>query len=228
MTIYMPTFPIYPVMIVLALVLGCLYILYYLRQKKVGFEFILLYYMMYVSFALVFGKLYTMVAQPGEDFFKVGLSAYGGLIGTVLAAIIYEFIVPTEGSTLKATVISLPLVYAITKVGCHFAGCCGGLPYKGRFHVLYPDGQSIPQFPIQITETAVFLLIFFICHLFRHKKYIEYVTLILVAVFKLLLDYLRYDHQSVSFTFNQKFSLVLLVITIMAAVISGTKARCKS
>ena len=155
-----------------------------------------------------------------------GLSAYGGLIGVVIASIIFEQILSTDKKIIKYTILSLPLVYGLTKIGCSIVGCCGGIPYDGIFKIKYmSDLNEINtwQFPIQIVEVIVFLIIFIICHKFKNNKYINYITLILVAVFKFLLDFLRYDHVNILITRNQIFSIILVVITIVIFILNKKK-----
>ena len=95
---------------------------------------------------------------------------------------------------IKYTILSLPLVYGLTKIACFIAGCCGGIPYEGIFKVKYVDALNIWQFPIQITESIIFLLIFIVCHFFKKNNNINYIAMTLVYIFKFLLDFLRYDH----------------------------------
>ena len=195
-----------------------LYIYYNVRKEGYSNKQILLYFIMYVAFAFICGKIYTVFAYNNVDFFKAGLSAYGGLIGVVIASIIFEKILPCDGKIIKYTILSLPLVYGLTKIACFIVGCCGGIPYEGIFKIKYVDVQNIWQFPIQITETIVFILIFLICHHFKNNKYINYIVLILVSVFKFILDFLRYDHVNILITRNQIFSIILLLITIIVFI----------
>ena len=94
---------------------------------------------------------------------------------------------PTNKKIIKYSILSLPLVYGLSKVACAVAGCCGGIPYEGLFKVKYISVQNIWQFPVQITETIVFIIIFIFCQKNKDKKNIEYITLSLCAIFKFLL-----------------------------------------
>ena len=208
-------FPIYGIIIVLSIIIGILYIYGNLKKEKYNNKQILLYFFMYLVFAFIFGKIYTVLAYGKDTFFEASLSAYGGLIGVVIASVIYEKILPANGRVIKYTILSLPLVYGLTKIACFVVGCCGGIPYTGIFKVKYINGLNIWQFPIQITETIVFLIIFIICHLLRNKKNISYITLILASIFKFLLDFLRYDHLNIIITKNQIFSIILILVVVI-------------
>lgn len=207
--------PLYGIIIVLSIIIGVFYIYYNLRKEGITNKQVLLYFIMYVTFAFVFGKMYTMLAYGINDAITAGLSAYGGLIGVVFASIVFEKILPVDGKIIKYTILSLPLVYGLTKIACSVMGCCGGLPYEGLLKVKYPFVLNIWQFPVQIIETISCLTIFFICQLFHKNKNINYIVLIAVSLTKFSLDFLRYDHIETLITKNQIFSIILILITII-------------
>ena len=127
----------------------------------------------------------TFIISGNNSFLKSGLSSYGGLIGVLIASIVFEKIHPTNSKIIKYTALSLPLVYSGTKVACFLAGCCYGIPYNGIFSVTYVDGLNISLFPIQIAETISFLVIFIVCNSLKKNKWITYITLIVTILTKL-------------------------------------------
>ena len=228
MTIPRIKFPFYGIIIVLSIAIGIFYIYYNLKKTGHKDKQILLYFLMYITFAFICGKMYTVLIYGETNLLTAGLSAYGGLVGVVIASIIFEKILPTDKQIIKYTILSLPLVYGLTKIACFISGCCGGIPYNGVFKVKYIEVLNIWQFPIQITETIVFLLIFIMCHLLSKKKNTDYIVLILVSIFKFMLDFLRYEHTKIFITRNQIFSLILLIIAIMTYVITRKKKTIKA
>ncbi len=222
-------FPFYGVLIVLSIVLGLLYIYKSLYREKKYDKNIFLFILMYVLFAFIIGKLYTVIISIGKEnlnIFTAGLSSYGGLIGVVLAAIIFEKILPLNNNLIKYTVISLPLTYGIGKIGCFLAGCCYGIPYDGIFSVTYPFGLNIPLFPIQLLEAILFIILFFVFNKFKNSKYIIYIVLISSSIFKFLLDFLRYEHTIMKITSNQIFSIVLVIVAVISLLISKKRNFC--
>ena len=203
------------------------YIYHNVKKEGCKNKQILLYFIMYIAFAFMCGKIYTTLIYNNMTFLTAGLSAYGGLVGVVIASIIFEKILPVDGKIIKYTILSLPLVYGLSKIACFIVGCCGGIPYEGIFKVKYVDVLNIWQFPIQITETIVFILLFLISHNFRNKKNINYIVLVLVSIFKFLLDFLRYDHINILITRNQIFSIVLLIIIIIVFIVQKYKVKDK-
>ena len=217
-------FPIYKIMIVISVFTGILYIFLSLKNKNISNNKLLIFYFLFFLFAILTGKLYTFIIFKGTiTFFKCGLTAYGGLIGVVVAAIIYEKIFPQKGIIIKHTIISLPLIYSFTKIGCFFHGCCYGIPYKGPLSITYPHVMNKSLFPIQLLEIIVFFIIFLFCNTNENKKNISYVTILLIALFKFLLDFLRYNHLKEFISSNQIFSIILCIITIFIYCINKYK-----
>ena len=212
-------FNFYAISIILSIIIGLLYIAYsmkkdnYIYRKNLYF-----YYILSILSILIFGKMFTILTDQKSSFLTIGFSSYGGAIGIILSAIIYERIIPMNNKLIKNSIISLPLIYAIGKIGCFIAGCCHGIPYNGILSVTYTEGLNIPVFPIQITETFFFIIIFLILNKYRNNKYIIELTIISSALTKFLLDFLRYDHLTKIITVNQIFSIILILIAIIILI----------
>ena len=167
--------------------------------------------------------MYTVFTSNSDNIITAGLSSYGGLIGVVAASIIFEMMLPLNGVVRKYSILSLPLVYGLSKIACFISGCCGGIPYEGLFKVKYPHLLNIWQFPIQIVETIVCLIVFFICSRLKNNKNINNIVMLLVSIIKFSLDFLRYDHVKIAITSNQIFSIILLVVTIVVYLFNRLK-----
>ena len=131
--------PYYGIFIILGIILGFLYIYKSLIKDGYKDKNIRLYFLLYITISFVFGKIFTLVTDKNStSFITAGLSSYGGLIGVILGAFIFESILSTDKKLIKYSIISLPLVYGVSKLGCFMAGCCFGIPYNGfcQFHRL--------------------------------------------------------------------------------------------
>ncbi len=122
----------------------------------------------------------------------------------------------------------LPLMYSISKIGCHFAGCCAGIPYNGWVTVEYVKsdvtGDNTPElFPIQLTETVVFACIFILgAILFKlHVKDASFGVFVLSDAAKFLLDFLRESHIGIILSFTQVLCALLLVCICVVYVLKG-------
>lgn len=219
MTINKINFPIYELMIALSVLIGILYIFLSLKNEKIKTPKIIIFYILFFLLAIIVGKIYTFITMGGQvNIIKVGPSSYGGLIGVAIASIIYEKFFPAKGKVIKYSVLSLPLIYAFGKIGCFFIGCCYGIPYDGPFAVTYPHISEKSLFPIQFLEIIIFFTIFITCNILKDKKNVVYITLLLIVIFKFLLDFLRYSHLTQTISPNQIFSLVLLIVIIIIYV----------
>lgn len=212
MVIKQTPFQIYNFMIIISIIVGCTYIFLSLRNN-IDNKKLIIFFIFYFIFALLFGKLYTFIAYGFKaSFLKSGLSAYGGLIGTIIWAFIYEKIYPNDGKVVKHTILALPLIYSFTKIGCFFTGCCHGFVYNGLFAVNYPERSDDYYFPVQLIEVIIFFVMFLVCNTFKDKKNIVYITIVLVAIAKFLVEFLR-DVEVINA--NQIFSIALLFITVL-------------
>ena len=208
-------FPIYAIIIVASILLGMFYIYIYLKKENKWKPLMWLYFLLSIYMILVFGKLFTFLTNPDVNFLKTGLTSYGGAFGLILATLIFEKIVPSDKELVKASILSLPFIYGISKIGCFLVGCCYGIPYDGILSITYVDGANIPVFPVQLLETIIFLIIFIFLNRFKDSKNIVIISIITMSTFKFLLDFLRYEHYLKGFTTNQFISLFVLLISLI-------------
>ena len=213
-------FNYYGFLLVLSIIISALYI--YRNIKKEGFkdkEDLSLFLLLYCSSILIFGLLFNKITH-NSSIFEVGFSSYGGLIGVIISALIFEKMFSLNNKLLKYSIISLPLTYGISKMGCFLAGCCYGIPYDGILSVTYTNGLNIPLFPVQLLESITFIILFIIFNKLKNNKNILYITIIISALIKYLLDFLRYEHISKTITINQIFSIILILGVFIILVIN--------
>lgn len=214
------TFPFYGIILITSIAISLLYIFIMLKKENIKSNNVYYYILLYALFAVVFGKIYTIIDSGFKyNIINSGLSSYGGLLGVVLASIVFEFIVPTDKKIMKYTIISLPLTYGIGKIACFIAGCCYGIPYNGIFNVVYKDGLNIGLFPIQIVEAISFIILFIILNRLKNNKNIIYITIFISTILKFSLDFLRYDHINKILTTNQIFSIGILIVLIIVIIV---------
>lgn len=212
-------FPIYEVLIYLSIIIGAIYIYVSMNKENLPKKNIAVFFILFFSIVILTAKMYTFIEFHGKvKFFTIGLTGYGGLIGVLLASLIYNFIYKDQ-SFFKYTIISLPLIYGFAKLACFFHGCCYGIPYDGFLAVTYPHVMDQSLFPIQLVESIVFVIIFLICNTLHNNKNITYITLITICIVKFLLDFLRYGHLQELISNNQIVSIVICSITIIVYLI---------
>lgn len=215
-------FPIYGLILLLSILVGFLYIFLSLKKEKYKDKNIYLFYILALIMIVFLANTYTQITENTTKMFA-GLSSYGAALGLIFSAIIYEKISPSNNRITKYSILALPLIYGISKIACFIVGCCYGIPYSGPFHIIYKDGLNIPLFPVQIVETISFIILFLILNKYKSNKNIIYITIILSAILKFLLDFLRYIHIEKLITANQIFSIVMIVITVVIYILKEKK-----
>lgn len=208
-------FPIYGIMILVALIIGMCFNIIFLKKQNIKNQHIALFVFMASVYSMFGGVILNSITTGSFDFTKFGLSSYGGAFGILVSAIMFEKMTNSNKEFIKSAVLSLPLIYSISKLACFFAGCCYGIPYSGIFSVIYPYKLNFSVFPIQLAETISFFIVFVVCLLFRKNKYNVGITIVLSAFTKFLLDFLRYDHLSKFITINQIISIGFIAVTII-------------
>ena len=207
-------FPIYMIIILLSIFIGMIYVFNSLKKiSKV--DNLYLYFILNMMLTLFMGIMVSIILSGSFDFSSIGLSSYGGVVGVILSSLIFEKIIPYDGNLIKFSIISLPLIYGLSKIACFISGCCYGIPYDGLLFVRY---NELNVFPVQFLETIVFIIIFIICNRFKNNKNIIWYTIFTSAFFKFLLDFLRYDHISKLITVNQIISIILMILSIIVLI----------
>lgn len=218
-------FPIYGIFILLSLLIGFISIYRLLRKDNIKKEHIILFLVLCLVLVFLGAKYYTIITNYGKyNVFNAGLSSLGAVFGIAIALLIIGKILPNIDFS-KPVIINLPLIYSISKLGCFFAGCCHGIKYNGIFNVVYNNGigPTYNVLPIQLIETIVFFIIFIICYgLYKNKCIIE-ITIMLCAIFKFLLDYLRESHTSVILSANQIVCIIIFMISLILLIKRLTK-----
>lgn len=175
--------------------------------------------------------------KPVWEIFMVrhgGLVFYGGLFGAVIST--WLFIRVKKLPTWKLADVlapSIPLGYAIGRVGCLLNGCCYGrrcdLPWAIRFPAESHPTEGMPVHPTQIYDGVCGLVLYIgLAWLFRHKKFdgqVFGVFLIGYAVCRSFVECFRGDYPPDKFvgpfTPGQVSSMLVLLIGIVLLVTVG-------
>lgn len=183
--------------------------------------------------AMYCGYLFAFITSEEKSFRRIGFASIGGLIGVIIGTLILSILFKEYKAELwKAYSTVIPLTYSISKMGCFFVGCCYGIKYNGIFSVTYhgnrPKATEVELFPVQLTETVVFLLIFILglyLVYIRSCNHGIYVILGLCAIGKFSLDYLRESHQGIVLSVNQVMCILVVIIAITIGIIDNYRKR---
>lgn len=229
-------FPFYPIMILLSLIANIIIVII-LSQKYNFTKKEMLCLLLYENVGIITGaKILTYLQnyktlKGNVTFLSLGLSAYGAVIGAILFLILFSFqFKKSLKEMLYIFMPSIPLMYAIGKIGCFLVGCCHGIKYNGFGKIIYNYSlvapPNTPLFPIQITETICFLGIF-VYMIIKHlnntfNNQTLGISFILCGITKFGLDFLRFSHIGKILSSNQLISLFFILIGI---IIFKTKQR---
>jgi phosphatidylglycerol:prolipoprotein diacylglycerol transferase len=154
-----------------------------------------------------------------------GLMFFGGLIGGLLSGLYY---VKRKDLPLRkmfdATSPALSLGEFFTRIGCFLNGCCFGKettsPLGIKFPKSSPAGIFEKVYPTQLFSSLFGLLLFlFVLFLERRRLRLNLkdgsifaLTISLYALFRFLIDYLRYFENPLNFLTNQIISLAFILL----------------
>lgn len=153
-----------------------------------------------VTIIPVIVKYPDILNQPKAlmELFINGYVFYGGLIGAFFAAWIYCRKYTVDFTAVGALfAAAAPLFHVFGRIGCFLAGCCYGV--AARWGVTYTESLGAPNgialVPIQLFESAVDLLIFFVVLLYQRRWLKGSLTLYLVSysVCRFILEFFRGD-----------------------------------
>jgi prolipoprotein diacylglyceryltransferase len=187
------------------------------EKKYIAYSFALT-----TVFTLYGGAVYTIAAQyiRNGTITGFGFSGMGGVIGMLLGVWIFTKIYKDHTAEICRTyIMSLGLMYSVSKLGCFFAGCCFGIEYSGIFGVIYVDEgmESVSRVPVQLIESMLFLAAFLAINFLykKNKKIAIPVSLISYSLLKFGLDFLRYYESRDGLSINQIVCAVIFVIGIL-------------
>jgi len=220
----------YGSMLVLSFILNYVFYFYFFSETKLKF-YEKISILLFESWGFIIGgKIFTYLSNISAydkfDFIRLGFSSLGAVIGGVLFLILYSLIFKKSiRFILDRTLITFPLMYSVGKIGCFYAGCCYGIKYNGILKVTYHNSlvapNEVPLFPVQILESIVFMLIF-VYMFYKYKKKCINLSLLIIlcAVSKFLLDFLRDSHSGVILSVNQMVCLVFILMTLVMCFMS--------
>ena len=162
---------------------------------------------------------------------------YGGLIGGIIAILIYCKIHKIKPNDyLNVCAPGVALFHFFGRIGCFLAGCCYGVESHIGFtfhHSAIQSANGISRFPIQLVESSYCLLLFLILnHILKKTRFKDLTAscyLILYPLGRFVFEFFRGDTYRGFlwiFSTSQWISIVLLIIGIIN-IIKYTKKENK-
>lgn len=217
-------FNIYAAMLILSVMSGLLY--FYIKMFKSGIDKLLLTSAVLIEGLMIFfcGAAMSSVMNKDATLLSSGFTSTGGAIGIILSTILFCFMFrPQRKCIIDSNSEILPLVYAVSKTGCFFSGCCHGR--KSELFAVKYSGSDMSFIPVQLYETIVFILIFIYVRKSENKLKSS-ITLCCCA--KFLLDFLREPTGNYILSPNQIVCVLIFTAVTIIMKISDSHSPQKS
>ena len=162
----------------------------------------------------------------------LGMTFYGGLIGSVVSFILAYFAVghfvfkdrmhvKQFDIIISFGLICITVAHAFGRIGCLMNGCCYGLKNEALGIHMWIDGNLEKRLPTQLYE-AIFLFILFAVMLYllvwRKNEYCVSVYMISYGTWRFLIEFIRDDERGSvgisSLTPSQLIALILVALGI--------------
>lgn len=212
---------IYGIMILNSFIIGFLFIYVNLSINNIPKNIILYLILLSTICTMYFSKFVTILTSKDltVNFLNAGFSSLGGASGLLISVVIFTKIYTDNKKLFYDTfALALPVMYGVSKLGCHFAGCCYGIPYGGLLYTTSKYEEAYDKlFPVQLAESVVFIILFLISLVMYYKKIrVNFLALemCICAISKFLLDYLRYSNLGKVITINQILCLCFLGLSM--------------
>lgn len=183
-----------------------------------------------LTFVMIIAVSFMMSVIMSGSLLKFGFVGAGGALGLILGVIVSGFIHNDHvKETVAAWIIVAPLMYGLSKIACHIAGCCNGIPYHGVLSVTYESHASASYFPVQLLETLVFVVIFAVGLVLFLKASsdkmlgVASLVLLLSCVAKVSIEFLRESHAGKTVTGYQVLVIGITAVSIAVFRVMGRK-----
>ena len=167
--------------------------------------------------------------------FQNGWVVYGGIIGGVLASMVYcrykkaDFV-----RYLDLVIPAVAFAQGCGRIGCFFAGCCYGRETDSIFHIQYWQSEYAPNgvklIPTQIySSIGDFALAFLLCAYAKREPKKGKVAAgygILYSIGRFVIEMFRNDHRGAlgALSTSQMISIVILVLGIGGFVLAEKRS----
>ena len=189
-----------------------------------------------LSFGVLVQSFYDFLANPSAGFKITGKMTFlGGLLGGVIVYLgiyfLYVYVINPRlkeknifksdmnkgvWELLRFVPISITLAHGFGRIGCFFAGCCGGVETDMWFGVQFP-GETVKEVPTQLFE-AIFLFlisaVMIVLYFKFHFKYNMTVYLIGYGIWRFLIEFVRDDDRGTfipGLTPSQFWSILMVI-----------------
>lgn len=178
-------------------------------------------------------KLFGFVFFGGSWKSLFTISGETTIFGPIFFVLLLSYLTTFRQNYLLIKLLPILIIFLLTiqslgKLGCHFAGCCYGIPGKNFFCFVTPTNISkyyqteFKLFPIQILE-SLFLFLFLILIIYIFIKFpfkrhlIPFLYLIYYSLHRFFAEFLRSDYlpKFLFLKIGQLLAILVFVLTLL-------------
>mgnify|MGYP003304232219 CR=1 FL=1 len=203
-------FSTYILIIGLAFLLAFIIFFRLIKKSLSKIDILYIYVINIIGFAIG-AKMLSLISNEKilslYNIINSGYSYLGGIIGSSMFIALYCYKYTLNIKDILATFsVLFPLIYSVCKLGCFLNNCCSG----------------IIIFPLQLVDSGIMLLLFFILLLQyqKNKRYLISKFLIGFSITRFLEDYYRYYRKVIA------YNLTLEQIICIAFICMGVFGIC--
>ena len=218
---YIPelTYTFYAPIVLVSILIGLAVACYLMRLSGASKQTVM--YTALLTFVMIIAVAFMTSVVLSGNIRKAGFAAAGGALGlasgVVISALIHR---DHTAESVASWIVAAPLMYGLSKIACHIAGCCNGIPYDGALCVRYGAKSGAAYFPVQLLETVVFLLIFaaglFMYLKTSRKLRVACIVITVSCIAKVLLEFLRESHMGKVIS---GYQILVMVITAVFLIV---------
>ena len=173
-----------------------------------------------------------------------GMVYYGGFIGGGIAIVVYTKIGKKKWRSrrdglLDVYAVMVPLFHGFGRIGCFLGGCCYGVESEFGFtthtNTLNPSINGVNRFPIQLVESGLnFILFFVLLYMFcKHimERRLIYIYMLTYPVIRFIDEFFRGDTYRGFFfglSTSQWISIFLFVFALIMLPIKNKKIKAET
>lgn len=210
----------YPFIVLLGITAGFITSVILMRRK--GVEKLACFLSSFLAIASILIMNFTGTFKG--NIRDIGFDGTIGAVALASAAFASALIFREKGSEIMASFItSAPLMYSISKIGCFLSGCCKGFIYGGPLRVEYHGVSEITYFPLQLLDSACFMIIFVVALILTLKSKNLVISTVIIMILSIMLrfglDFFRFSHRDKVISKVQFLMIIAFVIVIISFII---------
>lgn len=178
----------------------------------------------------------VIIDNPWQAISGSGFVVYGGIIGGILAAMIYcKLKCVSFFSYFDLAVPSIALAQGFGRIGCFLAGCCYGRETNSAFGIVFGQSAIAPNgvnlIPTQLLSSAGDFMLAAILLMYARKERkqgrVGALYLILYSIGRFVIEFFRNDDRGYMgvLSTSQFLSLIVLAFAILMLYMSNKTNR---